>query len=82
MALSEAVKGSETSMQPASVLVRSISGLAKACRSDQHIVGRRSTAHGSQREVRVASNQPTNNPAVRLVDCLPQQGSDWSIAPK
>jgi hypothetical protein len=53
MALSEAVKGSETSMQPASVLVRSISGLAKACRSDQHIVGRRSTAHGSQREVNV-----------------------------
>jgi hypothetical protein len=40
-------------MQPASVLVQSISGLAKACRSDQHIVGRRSTAHGSQREVNV-----------------------------
>jgi hypothetical protein len=31
---------------------------------------------------RVASNQPTSNQAVRLVDCLCQQGSDWSIAPK
>jgi hypothetical protein len=31
---------------------------------------------------RVVTNQPTSNLAMRLVDCLPQQGSDWSIAPK
>jgi hypothetical protein len=29
--------------------------------------------------LRVASNQPTSNQAVRLVDCLCQQSSDWSI---
>jgi hypothetical protein len=33
-------------------------------------------------KTRVVTNQPTSNLAMRLVDCLPQQGSDWSIAPK
>jgi hypothetical protein len=36
----------------------------------------------SSLEDRVVSNQPTSNLALRLVDCLPQQGSDWSIALK
>jgi hypothetical protein len=53
MALSEAVNVRETSMQPARALMRSISSLTKACRPYQHIVGRRSTAHGWPCEVNV-----------------------------
>jgi hypothetical protein len=62
-------------------LSRVIKKGTRACLSLQAIKGTR-PAQMRQLFRRVASNQPTSNPAVRLVDCLPQQGSDWSIAPK
>jgi hypothetical protein len=43
---SEAVKVRDTSILPASILVRSISSLVTACRPGKHLVGRRSTAYG------------------------------------
>jgi hypothetical protein len=46
MDFSEAVKLRDTSVLPTNILVRSISSLAKACRPEQHLVGRRSTAYG------------------------------------